>query len=152
MSRRFRFLALLPLLLAVGCDSGASFDVSAYVGTYAGTRTITEGPDGQGDVQSITITILANEDAGTVRLALDPEFGPAEVLNGTYDDDGFLFRAMEPGFDFTFTAGPDGAVRGTSSTFGQEGTISGTFTPSRIDLTFEAEDPAGVRTEIRTRR
>ena len=153
VSRLVRALLLLPLLVAVGCDSGAtddSFDVSAYLGTYAGTRTVTD--EGRADIEDVTVTFTSEERAGTFVLELTPEFGPPERIGGTFTDDGADFQVMENGFRFGFTVDRDGDIAGTYDVFEEAGSITGTLTPSRFDLTFQPDDGESTRTAIRTTR
>ena len=148
-----RALCLLAALaVAAGCDSGESFDVSDYVGTYTGTRSLIEGDTGSTDVQDVTFEISADEAAGTVALVLTSDFGPPERLTGTYDGDGLRVRVSQSGVTVSFDVAVDGDVTGTFEGFGQGGPITGQLTPTRFDLTFQPDDADALRTEVRTSR
>ena len=142
---------LLVLLVLAGCDSSdPAFDIADYVGTYEGTRTVTDS-DGSTDTEDISFTISADTDAQTVAFALRPEAGASEVLPGTYDEDG-IEALLDAGIArIGFSVSRDGSVTGTFSAFNASGTISGTLTPSRFDLLFRDED-GRLQTEIRTSR
>ena len=154
MLRRSHILAsLLVALLVSGCDgvtSESTFDVSAYVGTYTGTRAVIDA--GSRDTENVTFAIATNDASRTVTLTLTPESGPPEVLTGAYNDGGIDISTTQSGITIGFSVLPDESIVGTFSAFGQTGTISGTLTPTRFDLTFTPTDPDGARTEIRTSR
>ena len=154
LRRPLALCALLAVLAASGCDgvgSEPTFDISAYLGTYTGTRTIIED-DRASLIEGVTFEIAADEAARTVTLTLTPDIGAPEVLRGAYDDGGIDIASSYGGLAVSFSVVPDGTVSGTWEVTDQGAAVSGTLTPARFDLTFTPADPGGTRTEIRTSR
>ena len=156
---------LMAVALFAGCDSASEpFDISRYIGTYAGTRTVAAHGDQTPYVEDISITLLADSRTQTVTITLNPEPGAPETLHGHYDEAGIYVEQTGGGVDFTFTV-EEGDIHGdgTFNAFGVEGTveITGLLSSQRFDLisvvTITRGDdlnPVGARstTTIRTVR
>ena len=149
-------LALAALVWLAGCDASDPSDtfVSPLLGVYTGTRTVTD--EDRSDVEDVTFTVAADEDARTISFTLRPESGGPERIDGTYDESGVTVDVAQDGVSFRFTVDPGGDIDGTYSAFDQPGDVSGVLTPSRFDLTFTPGAAAGetgtATTEIRTSR
>lgn len=149
MTRALSLLALL--VLAAGCDSSSSepFDIAPLLGTYTGTRTVSNGRTTT--VEDVTATFEANPDLGSFLLTVQTPDGPPERTGGTYDEDGLRVDLVQGSASIQFRVGSDGRLRGDFDLFGVDGDISGTLTPSRFDLVFSS-DENDDRSEIRTTR
>ena len=127
-----------------GCDSNRSFEITDYLGTYAGTQT-TYGIGVEGPIEEtggITITIAQGETPGTVDLTLAREGTSASVLSGTYDENGLSVNDSNEFSSITFEVDARGDIEGSFSAFFESGTgtVEGRLTPTRFDLTYRWSD------------
>lgn len=147
--RPLRIAALAAVLaLVTGCDSAQTFDPAPLAGTYAGTRVITD-PDGTVDSDPVTVRTSVDEVAGTLTITID-----GEPLEGTYDESGATFGAMDDVATLSFTLSPDGEIDGEGrfdipESFGADLDVSGLWTAERFEFDLrvvytEASEGSGV--------
>ena len=153
-----RLRHLLPIVLlavmTVRCDSAdVEFDLAEYLGTYAGTETISllpglptplrhtftsESPD------QVTLTTVYD-----VQDERDPRNQPI-VLTGTVDEGGMRFEQTDAsaGAFGTLTVDAAGQVDGVVEVVlfdaPVEAAVTGTLTPRRFDLDITFEVPPGI--------
>lgn len=148
-------LILLAVVMLAGCDSAddGGFDVADYLGTYAGTETISLLPGLPTPVRHT----FTSDAAGQVTLTTvydvqderDPRSRPI-VLMGTVDANGMRFEQTDAGAGAfgSLTVDADGQVDGVAEVVlfdaPVEATVTGTLTPERLDLDITFEVPPGL--------
>jgi hypothetical protein len=152
-SSSFRLLIGIISLFLVACGDntqtnnepqGKVFNISQYVGTYAGTWT--NNTTGATGAAKLIITADSKTNVATLTLDFDGKYlgidnPPATTLTGTYDSKGALVKGKSDLFgDYDVTIDVDGKIVGIMKNIAggaiPEMTYTGVITDTKLDADY----------------